>query len=75
MNKEVTSTKTKELEETLKEERSFSDKQIISAEKNFSKWLHFIVAETGYGKIECYIDRGKKIIDINPMPSIRIFKD
>ena len=76
MNKELTTTsKTKELEETLREERSFSEKQIISAEKVFTKWLHFIVAETGYGKIECFVDKGKKIIDISPSPSIRIFKD
>ena len=76
MNKElITTDKTKELEETLKAERSFSEKQIISAEKIFAKWLHFIVAETGYGKIECFIDRGKKTIDISPTPSVRIFKD
>lgn len=68
-------TKTKELENTLKEERSFSKDQIINAEKIFTKWLHFIVAETGYGKISCFIDKGKNTIDINPTPFVRITKD
>jgi hypothetical protein len=69
------SPKTKELETALKGERSFSEKQIITAEKTLVKWLHFIIAETGHGKIECYIDATKKIIDINPAPSLRIFKE
>jgi len=76
VNKElVTTDKTRKLEESLKDERVFSEKQIVAAEKIFTKWLHFIVAETGYGKIECFIDRGKKIIDISPTSSIRIFKE
>lgn len=75
MNKELISPKTKELEETLKGERSFSQAQIIIAEKTLIKWLHFIIAESGHGKIECYIDETKKIIDISPTPSLRIFKE
>ncbi len=75
MGKEVTTIRTKQLEESLKEERTFSEKQIINAEKSFSKWLHFIVAESGHGKIEVFIDAGKKIIDVRPTPGFRFYRD
>jgi len=56
-------------------EKTFSNEQIIDAEKAISKWLHFLITESGYGKIEIFIDCNKKFIDINPTPYIRIKKE
>ena len=75
MDKQVTTSKTKQLEDSLKVERTFSERQIINAEKAFSKWFHYIIAESGHGKIEVFIDAGKKIIDVSPTPGFRFYRD
>ena len=56
-------------------EKTFSNEQIIDTEKTISKWLHFLINESGHGKIEIFIDSNKKFIDVNPTPYIRIKKE
>ena len=76
MNKEVLLERTKKIEEGNSRPRKFfSEKQIKNAEKSFSKWLHFIIAESGHGRIEVVVDRGLVRIDVRPTPSFRYYQD
>jgi len=75
MNREGILEKTKKSEGNLKPRRFFSERQIKCAEGSFSKWLHYIIAESGHGKIEVEIDRGLLRIDVRPTPSFRYYQD
>lgn len=72
---ELTTNKTRELEKSLEKQRVFSEKQILSAENTIKKWLNFIVSETGWGKIEIFINAEQHTIDVKPTPNIRHSKE
>ncbi len=75
MNKELITMKTKELEKSLDKQRKFSEKQILAAEDTVRKWLNLIVSETGWGKIEIFINADLHTIDIKPTPNYRFYKE
>ena len=75
INKELTTNKTKELEKSLDRQRIFSEKQILSAENDVKKWMNFIIAESGWGKIEIIVSTRDKYIDVKPTISLRHYKE
>ncbi len=75
MNKELMTNKTKELEKSLDKQRVFSEKQILAAENDVKKWITFIVSETGWGRIEIFINAGEHIIDVKPTLTFRHLKE
>jgi len=75
MNKELIENKAKSLEKELEKQRIFSEKQILSAEKDVKKWLQYIVSDSGWGKIEVFINAREQIIDVKPTINLRHLKE
>ena len=75
MGKELITNKTKELEKSLDKQRLFSEKQILAAENDVKKWINYIIAESGWGKIEIIVSSRDKFIDVKPTISLRHYKE
>ena len=75
IKKEVMTPAAKILEKDLEQYKSFSKQQVLAAEKDINQWFYFIVSGSGHGRIEIFIDSTKKIIDVNPTPQFRHFKN
>ena len=75
MNKEDIENKTKGLEKELEKQRVFSEGQILAAEKDMKKWLQYIVSDSGWGKIEIFINAKEQIIDVKPTINLRHIKE
>ena len=75
MNKELTTKQAKEFSDSLEKKRNFSEGQILSAKNEIEKWLGYIINDSGWGKIEIFINATEHIIDVKPTINKRYFKE